>query len=469
MQLRIVDRSATSTTCGHSIINRNVTYTIVGQTWAATGNLGGRIAGLYAVDAVLPEAELAVIIARMHHGEDPLQACAACPSPLMSPQGSIGQQACNAPCNAGYTGSPCTACQAGSYKPVQGPQACANPPANAFTPNTVSWLCNAGFSEPVVADACSACGAGKYKEASGNDALDCLDCKDYSESPPSTISAASCLCVQGYAADGSALDTCVECAKGKYKAASANAACTDCPGGSTTLAAKAFDVSLCVADAGFHKVSGAFQACPVGSFKPQEGDAACTPCPTHSTTPAAGAVASSQCVCVAPKYQAHDSACGCAPGFFYVGASQACEPCPAGSFCLGTQAGGALATTAATPCPANTDSDAGAVSMAACACRPGYAGAITTTANNAQHVLLGRYFAGTTDILADSSEVNAPLQKWTPAANNRDSTGWGGVQVMKVPAVTAVVSGDLVSFASAVPPRLNTANLLGTSTTAAFY
>ena len=112
--------------------------------------------------------------------------------------------------------------------------ACANPPAIAFTPNTLSFLCNAGYSE-VVVDACSACGAGKYKETSGNDVLDCLDCKQFSESPAGAISAASCLCVQGYAADGSALDTCVECAKGKYKAASVNAACTDCPAGSTTL------------------------------------------------------------------------------------------------------------------------------------------------------------------------------------------------------------------------------------------
>jgi len=254
--------------------------------------------------------------------------------------------------------------------------ACANPPANAFTPNTLSFLCNAGYSTPVVANACSACGTGKYKETSGNDVFDCLDCKQFSKSP----SAAGCLCVQGYAAQGSALDTCVECAKGKYKAASANAACMDCPAGSKTLLARAFDIVYCVANVGFHKVSGAFQACPVGSFKPQEGDVACTTCPTYTTTLAAGSVASSLCVCVAPKCQAFGSACGCAPGFRYVGASQTCEPFPAGSFCLGTQAGGSLVTTTATPCPANSDSSVGAVSQAACACKPGYAGANTACA-----------------------------------------------------------------------------------------
>ena len=116
-----------------------------------------------------------------------------------------------------------------------------------------------------MADACSACAAGTFKEASGNDALDCLDCKDFSESLAGKISATGCLCVQGYAA----------------------------------------------------------------------------------------------------------------AGFFYVGASQTCEACPAGSFCLGTLAGGALATTTATPCPTNSVSDAGAESQAACACKPGYSGANT--------------------------------------------------------------------------------------------
>ena len=299
--------------------------------------------------------------------------CQACPLDTVSLTGSTSLAACTPrPCNAGFesiAGGPCAACASSKYTLGAG-VTCANPPANAFTANTLSFLCNAGYSTPVVANACSACGTGKYKETSGNDVLDCLDCKQFSKSPASTISAAGCLCVQGHAAQGSALDTCVECAKGKYKAASANAACMDCPAGSKTLLARAFDIVYCVANVGFHKVSGAFQACPVGSFKPQEGDVACTTCPTYTTTLAAGSVASSLCVCVAPKCQAFGSACGCAPGFSYVGASQTCEPCPAGSFCLGTQAGGSLVTTTATPCPANSDSSVGAVSQAACASSP---------------------------------------------------------------------------------------------------
>ena len=285
-------------------------------------------------------------------------------------------------CNAGFEVSAvtqCAACASGKYRADVG-LLCDLVPSNAFSLNKQSWLCNAGYSEPVVANACSACAAGTYKEASGNAIEDCLECKDFSESVAGTISATGCLCARGYAADGSALDTCVECAKGKYKAASANAACDTCPVGSTTLADKAYDLSLCVAAAGFHKDGGAFEACAVGSFKSQEGDVACSPCPTHTTTLEEGAEASSQCLCIAPKYQAFGSACGCAPGFYYVSASQTCEACPAGSFCLGTQSGGALATTTATTCPENTDSDAGAVSQAACACKPGFYGLNTACA-----------------------------------------------------------------------------------------
>jgi len=146
------------------------------------------------------------------------------------------------------------------------------------------------------------------------------------------------------------------------------------------LNAKAFDVSLCVEALGYFNNNGLFEACAVGSFKSQEGDVACTPCSMHSTTPTVGAEALSQCLCVAPRYQKVSSACGCAPGYFYVGASQTCETCPVGLYCAGTQVGGSLASTTATLCPANSVSGAGAVSLAACACKPGYSGANTACA-----------------------------------------------------------------------------------------
>jgi len=135
--------------------------------------------------------------------------------------------------------------------------------------------------------------------------------------------------------------------------------------------------------------------------------------------------------------------------------------CPeSGTSALGSIGVGACDFT----CPSNAHKTADG---SACECDEGFISEGSSCVPS-QLVLRGRYSAGTADILADSSGANAPLQKWTPAENNRDTTSWG-VTVMKVPSVTGVTGADLVSFPSAVPQRLNTVNLLGTSTTAAFY
>jgi len=94
MQLRIGAETAIAAACGAAAADRAVDTTSVGKDTAAAQYLGGSLAGLYAVDAVLPEAEIAVLIARMHRGEDPLQACAACPVHAVSGQGSVGEDAC---------------------------------------------------------------------------------------------------------------------------------------------------------------------------------------------------------------------------------------------------------------------------------------------------------------------------------------------------------------------------------------
>ena len=309
-------------------------------------------------------------------------ACTACPGDYTSPPAAIaiGMCACGPGSeDANPADTTCRTCPLNTYNNgVEG--LCIPVPTNAFTTDSITFICNAGYSHPLVSNACSACAAGTYKEAAGNDVALCATCKQFSESASATINAENCRCVQGFGVEGNPLDSCVACVKGKYRAGVANAPCVLCPAGSTTLNEQAFDLSQCVAALGFQKISGLFQACPAGSFKPQEGDAACTPCPTYSTTPAAGAVASSECVCAAPRYQAFGSGCGCAPGFRYVAASLTCEPCPADSFCLGTQADGALVTTTATPCPTNSVSDAGGESQAACACKPGYTGANTACA-----------------------------------------------------------------------------------------
>jgi len=51
-------------------------------------------------------------------------ACSTCPGSSTSPVGSTAQTQCI--CDAGYTGSSCTACLAGTYKPITGSAACFN-------------------------------------------------------------------------------------------------------------------------------------------------------------------------------------------------------------------------------------------------------------------------------------------------------------------------------------------------------
>jgi len=94
MQLRVGGVSATPTACTSAQVNRDVDATNVGKNIATGNYLGGSVAGLYAVDAALPEAEIAALIARMHRGEDPLQACADCPAHALAPPGSAGEQSC---------------------------------------------------------------------------------------------------------------------------------------------------------------------------------------------------------------------------------------------------------------------------------------------------------------------------------------------------------------------------------------
>ena len=99
MELRIASNIYTFT-CATARTNRNVAHTYVGKSnWASDPYSSMSLAGLYAIDAVLPEAKIAALIARMHRGEDPMQACAACPARATSSQGSVGEGSCG--CAAG--------------------------------------------------------------------------------------------------------------------------------------------------------------------------------------------------------------------------------------------------------------------------------------------------------------------------------------------------------------------------------
>ena len=240
--------------CSNGLVNFIADRTMVGTginpvTGVSTDMI---LAGFYAVDAVLSSSEITSIFRRMELGQDPLDpcgcpsgqymsqltstctnppanayapddisfecnagysepvvadacsecaagkytagagvACTTCPVEMTSPPGATGISMCR--CGPGTQGNlSCSICPTHTYKPgTLG--SCVPAPANAFTPNTVSFLCNAGYSEPVVSNACSACAAGKYKDAVGNQ--DCQVC------PPDSLSLAastSCTCNNGF-------------------------------------------------------------------------------------------------------------------------------------------------------------------------------------------------------------------------------------------------------------------------------
>ena len=117
-------------------------------------------------------------------------ACVACPS---NSNWDLGTSLC--PCNAGFTGSACTACVAGKYKTDTGDGTCTECPANSY-------------SVTVASITCTDCPAGHY-------------------SPVASISAEACQCNAGYT--GSA---CTACVAGKYKSSTGSSgACAACDAG----------------------------------------------------------------------------------------------------------------------------------------------------------------------------------------------------------------------------------------------
>jgi len=102
MGLRVGSTIVTPVVCSTPRTDRSVFNTYVGKSNWADAYFQGRIAGLYAVDTLLSEAEIMEVIDSIYTGDDGLQTCATCPASAQSPQGST-------------TAAECT-CLAGSYK-----------------------------------------------------------------------------------------------------------------------------------------------------------------------------------------------------------------------------------------------------------------------------------------------------------------------------------------------------------------
>jgi len=312
--------------------------------------------------------------------------CLPCPANSGgSPAGSISVSACV--CNAGYSGSgetQCSVCPTGTSKGAPGAGACVQcadqtyadlPGSTACTivpdhsvnnANRDYFLCNAGFSLSVDLQ-CGGCEVDTFKTGYGNDACTpCLSVGAFKSTDGATTSTSSlaCMCIRGYGT-ASTGGQCQQCDTGRWKSVVADAPCTVCVSGSSTLAPKAYAQTLCVADRGFTKDIDSFVPCDTDAFKPDVGDVPCTPCALHRATAAPGATLDTQCLCTLPAYAEFAGVCHCSPGFAYV--AGLCEPCPSNDYCAGEQA-------PARSCPANSFAPGGVASAAECSCGAGHTG-----------------------------------------------------------------------------------------------
>ena len=126
----LVGSIAASGTCSFAVTDRSVSNTYVGKSnWEADAFSSVSIAGLYAVDQLLSEAEIFKITSKMYQGGDTLQACETCPADTLSLQGSTSETDCE--------------CLAGSYKSMN----MADSKALTLVPGRaeISTLANRGY------------------------------------------------------------------------------------------------------------------------------------------------------------------------------------------------------------------------------------------------------------------------------------------------------------------------------------
>ena len=180
-------------------------------------------------------------------------------------------------------------------------------------------------------------------------------CSKYRSVPPGVpvVSSDDCQCSPGFGFD-SAAGSCQPCAEGEYKVTVGDALCTKCPQFMSTASAGATTESSCQCQAGRYESAGACLECPRNHFCP--GGSAKLLCPANSATITddVGGSSIADCICM-PGYSGgraldgpHCIACG--RGFFKPNIGN--EDCNQ-------------------RCPANADSEPGAVNRSSCFCTSG--------------------------------------------------------------------------------------------------
>jgi len=181
LKMRIDNTIVTPVICETALSNRDVANTLVGKSNWPNDLFSGRMAGLYAVDALLTEPEIAEVVSRMNAGEDVLQPCSSCAANTFKP--NLGNDTCmtcpensvtdtvgstlvtDCKCPDGYQGADggeCLPCAPGTFKLGLG-STCSDCPAGTY-----------GMQSDAP---CVDCPHGKYNLVPGADSSDlCLSC-----------------------------------------------------------------------------------------------------------------------------------------------------------------------------------------------------------------------------------------------------------------------------------------------------
>jgi len=273
------------------------------------------------------------------------------------------------PCAAGTWKSAtglqlCPQCQAGKYSTeiaAVSEATCTMCPRDsnslAGADAITGCTCNMGFSKPSGTD-CSKCSAGKYKPDQGDQNCTLCGQGKYSQSVGQIYETTCVLCPLGTlsiafgAVDNS---TCQPCPGGRFMPGMGATACLQCPDKSSSDPGS-YSVLMCRCVPGYMGVNGiACNPCPAGTYKQEYGIGPCLDCPTNADSPPGTRDA---------------RICGCAPGFTGLNEANgfACVRCAQNTY------KNSSGTETCITCPANTVALVGSSSVDDCFCDSGYFG-----------------------------------------------------------------------------------------------
>ena len=186
----------------------------------------------------------------------------------------------NCTCKPGFTGLTCERCGPATYKNFSGSGSCLSCPPGYISTDTE----RSSFEK-----ACKPCNHSTFYGSPES----CQKCHDNSVSPPASVSADACVCIEGYYRQGS---QCLKCPAGHIKTTQSDEACSKCTGATfrsfdsenvcqecransrPSDVGDNFQASDCLCEEGYELLNSVCSPCPKGTFKQHLNNSACEIC-----------------------------------------------------------------------------------------------------------------------------------------------------------------------------------------------